>query len=397
MIRASRIAALLCLLTASAALGQTKLETDFADNPMLNGWFPTSHHQFAEKNTWTAPDADAPGHITVGGGRWHTPTLSVRPFAYYRLSFEARTPEDAYWAAYFYDERNNVHPADLYSEIPASESWTRHSFVFMPEKASTAVNLYFEPQTDEPLDVRSVKVEAISEKEALAWADDLYERLPALGYNPPAERHARIPEAIETLENGGSLDVVVLGDSIANDLSNGLPHAMIERAYPGSTVTWISSIAGGKGAWYFKRKDRVAEKVIRHDPDLLVIAGVSHYAHVPSIRTVIQQARDGVDDLEVLVMPGVITPLDVLVDGLKRDPVLNREEARRKYASFPDRLQGMAREMEVEYLGIREAWERYLDRIEKPREWFMRDGIHANARGKQIAARIVARYFAPVE
>ena len=46
-------------------------------------------------------------------------------------------------------------------------------------------------------------------------------------------------------------------------------------------------------------------------------------------------------------------------------------------------------------LDLRTAWEDYVRRSPRPREWYKRDSVHANLRGKQVMGRIVARYFSP--
>ncbi len=382
---------------------RTDLDTSFESNPMFDGWTPVAQHQFMETNSWTPPDKkeNTPGYITSKKGRWHSPTLKVDPFQYYRLVLETRTPERAFWAVKFYNNRAEIDSADVYSDIFASESWRKDEFVFMAEKESAGVNLFVKKKGKEkpPVDVSRVKIEPISDKNVLNWADTLYEELPELNYEPPAERHSKIQSTIQKLKNGKQVDIVMLGDSIANDMSNGTPDILLERAYPKADVRWISSVASGKGAWYYKKKNRVQEYVIRHDPDLLIIGGVSHRADTDSIQTVIEQVRAKIDP-DILVIPGVITPLaesEGWIKGLARKSDMTREEARKALETFPERLKEKAKELDVEFANVRNAWDQYIEASEKPREWFMRDGIHGNVRGKQIAARILIRYLSPPE
>jgi lysophospholipase L1-like esterase len=46
-------------------------------------------------------------------------------------------------------------------------------------------------------------------------------------------------------------------------------------------------------------------------------------------------------------------------------------------------------------LDMRDAWENYLQTCGRPRDFFQRDFIHSNDRGKQILGRILAAYFQP--
>jgi lysophospholipase L1-like esterase len=62
---------------------------------------------------------------------------------------------------------------------------------------------------------------------------------------------------------------------------------------------------------------------------------------------------------------------------------------------FSARMRRMCREERVEFFDIRKAWEDYMLRSYKPYDHFARDAIHGNSRGKQIVARILARYFEP--
>ena len=59
---------------------------------------------------------------------------------------------------------------------------------------------------------------------------------------------------------------------------------------------------------------------------------------------------------------------------------------------FSARMRRMCREERVEFFDIRNAWEDYMLRSYKPYDFFARDSIHGNSRGKQVVARILARY-----
>ncbi len=386
-----------------------KIDTDFSSNPTFEGWSTVAEHQFKEGNTWTPPGNDRPGHITVKEGRWHSPSFRVRPFHYYRITLETRMNVEAtenrtkrselnggYWAVFFYDRQVKQHPANHYSKIYPSTDWRKQQFVFMAEEGSTGAHLLFRPKSDIPLSIRRVTVEAISEKKALAWSESVYASLPQLQYRPPENRHKHLGETIRKLRNGEDVKIVTLGDSIANDLTNGSTSVLLERAYPGSDVTWITSVGSGKGAWYFRRKNRVQEYVIRHDPDLLIVGGISHWGQVDTFRDVIHQVREKIDP-DILLLNGVIATEEGKIGTLSRIPYLNRQEARELYNSFPERMRSLAGEEQVEFMNIRQAWEDYIDRVDRPRSWFMRDSVHGNTRGKQIAGRILIRYLSPVE
>ncbi len=404
--RFSLIALLFALLVTSGAFTQERIDTDFSSNPMLEGWAPVGKYQFREKNTWTPP-GDETGFITANNGRWHSPGFEVKPFHYYLLTMETRFEVGAvdgnkdasdlkggYWAAYFYSDRGTIHPANHYSKIYPGTDWRKQEFVFMAEQGTSIAHLLFRQKSDVPMSIRRVSVEAIPDDAALAWSESVYEDLPALQYQPPEDRHGQLGDTIQKLKNGEEVTVVTLGNSVANDLSNGSPALLLERAYPGADVRWITSVGSGKGAWYFRRKNRVEEYVLRHDPDLLIMGGVSHRGQAKPFGDVVDQVRSEMD-VDVLLLNGIINPPARIVGQISTIPYLNRKEARDVYNSFPERLQELADRKEVEFMNIRQAWEQYINRVDRPRDWFMRDGVHGNTRGKQIAGRLLIRYLSP--
>ena len=47
-------------------------------------------------------------------------------------------------------------------------------------------------------------------------------------------------------------------------------------------------------------------------------------------------------------------------------------------------MQKMTSEEQVEFLDVRSVWDQYLRESFKPGDWFHRDIVHANGRGKQV-------------
>jgi hypothetical protein len=132
--------------------------------------------------------------------------------------------------------------------------------------------------------------------------------------------------------------------------------------------------------------------VLDYKPDLVIIAGISHGFDVEAIRSVIRQIRQG-SNCEILVLSGAIAPREVyepIYYGSKPAAV-----ALDDMEQFSARMRRMCREERAEFFDIRKAWEDYMLRSYKPYDHFARDSIHGNSRGKQIVARILARYFEP--
>ena len=63
--------------------------------------------------------------------------------------------------------------------------------------------------------------------------------------------------------------------------------------------------------------------------------------------------------------------------------------------TFNDDMRKLAEEQEVEFLDINTVWHDYVAVSKTPFEWFHRDILHANDRGKQVLARILEKFFAP--
>jgi hypothetical protein len=109
-----------------------------------------------------------------------------------------------------------------------------------------------------------------------AWADAVYATLPPLDYAPPPDRHRYLPRTMAALAAGETVRVVVLGDSIANDLSHSLFEVLVARAWPGARLEVVTSVRSGTGCEWYREEDRLRDYVLRHGPDLVLVAGISH-------------------------------------------------------------------------------------------------------------------------
>ena len=130
-----------------------------------------------------------------------------------------------------------------------------------------------------------------------------------------------------------------------------------------------------------------------YGPDLVIIAGISN-SGPGSFRNFIRLCREG-SEAEIMVMNGVFGPrFPPAVEAAREKAAAGRKTADGTGRPGPGRLELMAREEKVAFLDLRAAVTEYLIGSKKPYEYFMRDGAHPNARGKQIIARIVEKYFA---
>jgi hypothetical protein len=223
----------------------------------------------------------------------------------------------------------------------------------------------------------------------LARIDAIYRQMEPLKYIPPADRWQWIPQTMAKLRNGPALRIVMLGDSIVSDTASSQFELLLERLYPKCKITKIRSVRGSTGCWWYKDEGRVNDWVLKHEPDLLMIGGISQRDDVDSIREVIRQVRAARPQVEVLVMTPVFGSYDPRAD---KDWAFELDANGPSYRS---RLKRMAAQEQVEFVNMTGPWGTYLREADKARGWFMRDPVHANERGQQILGRILERYFAP--
>jgi hypothetical protein len=196
------------------------------------------------------------------------------------------------------------------------------------------------------------------------------------------------------LRSGETLRIVMLGDSIINDTGNSAYDVLLERMYPGSRVEVVTSVRGGTGCTYYQLEDRVQSYVIDLKPDLLIIGGISHGHDPEAVRSVIRQVRTK-SNPDILVMSGAVSfPPDYDKIFLKLSP-RERTIAIRRLKNYRPGLERVAQQEKAAYLDFRTQWDAYVQSVRKHPMWLHRDYVHANARGRQVLARVLEAYFRP--
>jgi hypothetical protein len=222
----------------------------------------------------------------------------------------------------------------------------------------------------------------------LARMDAVYAAMAPLHYTPDPERWTHLKRTLKKLEEGPALKIVLLGDSIMGDTASSEFDQIMARRYPRCKIEKIVSIRGSTGCWWYKQENRVQDYVLKYNPDLLMIGGISQREDVESIRAVIKQVRAAMDP-DILVMTpafGSMTDRDAKAYPYAIDP--NGKDYRAG-------LRRMAAEEQVEFLDITGPWAQYLRESGKVYAWFRRDPVHANHRGYQILGRLLDLYFSP--
>jgi hypothetical protein len=215
----------------------------------------------------------------------------------------------------------------------------------------------------------------------------IYSEMPPVRFTPPPDRWQNLPQTKQRLTEGERLRVVMLGDSIVNDTSRSCWNLLLDQTYPNCRIVKITCVRGSTGCWWYKESGRVQKFVLEHDPNLVIIGGISQRGNISSIRDVIRQIRRA-SETDILLMTGAFG---------RPDP---RDEAEWKQISDPNHysdyrrdLEHLASETQSAFLDMEAAWGKYIRECGKELEWFKRDTIHANERGEQILGHILAAYL----
>lgn len=224
-------------------------------------------------------------------------------------------------------------------------------------------------------------------RRTLEEIEKYYAEIPKVTFQPEASRWAHLPKTMEKLRAGKKLRVVMLGDSIINDTARSDWERLVEREYPGAKIEKIVSVRGSTGCWFYREPPRVEVFVTDHQPDLVIIGGISQHDDIEAIRDVIGQIRAKCD-AEILLMSGPFGPRD------PQEAAYWQEIQQPKADSYRAMLPQLAAELGAEYFDMQKAWAEYIRASGRETKSFKRDVYHANPQGEQILARILERYFA---
>ena len=216
-------------------------------------------------------------------------------------------------------------------------------------------------------------------------------KIPPVAVALPGDRLQRLPKTRQRLREGGSLRIVMLGDSIINDTARGCWHELVAKHYPKCAIVCYTCVRGGTGCWFYKQPGKVQKYVLAQRPDLVIVGGISQRHDVDSIRDCLQQIR-AKSSCEFFLMTGPFGVADPLSGADWRKKIADGKDE--KYAAA---LAALAGEFAAEYLDLQTVWGDYIRGAGKPLDFFKRDPVHANAEGEAALARILEQYFAPAK
>lgn len=221
----------------------------------------------------------------------------------------------------------------------------------------------------------------------LEQIEKIYSHIPPVRHSPPLDRWKNLPQTKGFLSKGGTLRVVMLGDSIVNDTSRSCWNLLVEKRYPECKIEKITSVRGSTGCWWYKEPGRVRKFVLEHKPALVMIGGISHRGDIDSIREVIRQIK-AASDADILLMTGAFGSVDP-----GEDKQWQRISDPNHFSEYRKGLELLARETSAAFLDMEAAWAGYIRCSGKDLDFFKRDPIHANERGEQILGHILESYF----
>ena len=353
-----------------------------ADNKVL-ARYPTRTNETARSGNYS---------LASTGGVWESPRFPVTPFAYYAIEFYAKiTPTDSWaghWSANFYDTNGKM-LIDHYSYIDASDEWQHYDFRFRAKAHAAHATLRFHPKNlFDTLYIDDLIVRTATRDDVRIWADRYYALAPPVRYTPSPDRWLLLPRTHARLQQGGPFRIVMLGDSIINDIGNSPFDVLVERQYPRAQLEVVTSVRGSTGCEYYQLKNRVSSYVLQYQPELVIIGGISNES-AEAVRHVIRQIR-AAQAVEILVMTGAVSgeynPRIQEDWSFAPDP---------QGAGMRSQLMRMAAEEQVAFLDLAGAWGQYMLGVDQPYAWFQRDRIHANERGRAVLARVLAAFFSP--
>jgi hypothetical protein len=320
--------------------------------------------------------------------------LETVPYTFYRLRFRSRTAGQGYWAVFPFDANGNEMRADTHSTVYASEDWLEHETCFRGLPGAVAVELGFRGITTS-MEIEDIEIEPVDTAWVLQWADALYATVPSIAFEAAADRHRLIPKTMERLRAGETIRVVMLGDSISQDTCNSYYDLLVEKMYPGADLQLELSIDGSKGCWYYLDDERFQSHVVNQRPELLMVGTASEHHGIKPVEQFLERVRSELN-CEVMVVSGPMGDDFRVPDEDMSDVACRARDHVPRRREFAAEQKELCARLGVEYLDLSNAWLDYLGASGKPYHWFHRDAGHANDRAKQVLARFMERYFAPV-
>jgi len=210
--------------------------------------------------------------------------------------------------------------------------------------------------------------------------------MPSGTFTPPPNDWQHLQRTRRVLREGGQLRLLAMGDSIVNDTMRSAWVAKLAEAYPNADIQATVYVRGGGGCHHYREENRIQKYVLPRKPNLVLIGGISQ-RDIESIRDVIHQLRDGLPEVEILLLTGTFGTAD---------PRVPEELARARHSGtgeYGKELKQLAAEEKCAYLDMTTPWSQYIRSANIHPHRFYRDRVHANEYGEQILSKILMEFW----
>lgn len=210
--------------------------------------------------------------------------------------------------------------------------------------------------------------------------------MPPGQFNRPPADWKFLHRTRRTLEEGGTLRLIAVGDSIVNDTMRSGWVGLLQEHYPKAKIEATAYVRGGGGCQHYKEEGRVAKYILPCNPDLVLIGGISQ-KDIASIREVIHQIRKALPQTEFLLFTGTFGTVD------PRDKDALAAAPHSGTGLYGKQLKSLAEEERCAFLDMTSPWAEYIRSSGVHPHRFYRDVVHANEYGEQILAKIMMAFW----
>jgi len=308
--------------------------------------------------------------------------------------------------------------AENYDVVYPDKDFRPYGRVVFAHEGVTRAEVFF--QSAKGCEVRDVKLEACGAADAAAWCDALYATLPPVDAACCRGALEKAPKTLEALETGKPVRILLLGDSIVHDIFHSQFEALVKRDYPKSDVTWLVSVRGGTGCWFYRLKDNFRDWVARYKPDCVIFGGISNWKPkmegypVAGTAAIFEVGAmiEAIGAEAVVVAPGLSVDTrmkEYSKEGTPQSKMAFDETKQaealaltiEKYTSAPSGIDragfaALKAGCEARGWGFIDAFTpsyTWLYESGKPWSYHNRDYVHSGEIGKQILARIMREAF----
>ena len=394
------------------------------------------------------------------GITWRSPSLAVNPLSYVRLRFRAKLDTNILLppiGVQAYNKNNltfkSINPSaswnldplsagpsggdliagDHTSLINLSNQWSEQVFYSRVQSNAEQVAIQISG-TDTPFFIDDIQLEFVNSRTDVAtWADHIWDNR-YYTPNPPtepevhtfisSEQQQRLLRTLTKLHARESIRIVLVGDSIVSDLANSAFDVLLERLFPGASISVVAAVGRGTGIDQWNPINdtypfisstsqrgtlKFNEAVIEQRPDLVLIGGISNPANangyaafedvIGKIKAQSTLAYLGYQP-DILIATGAFGPLGLVSRGWYPSSDLNATAN-----DYRGNLLRIANENNAAFFDLAGSWGEYLlaaldttslAAIESPESYnnYWRDATHANTFGKQILGRAFTSFFA---